>query len=180
MPRIARVTGLPAGDTNAVEAVGRTTLRRIVTRGRLRAARRADALEALALTTIGGCEARPAVAGTGAARAVDALGGAIQAATLGGSGAGTTRRLALAKTIDACADAAIRVSGAGSPVRSAGIRQHCSAGRARRIAGISEATLVVALAGVRIGALGTCRLISGQERTKAGGKCLQDTAARGP
>lgn len=112
------------------------------------------------MAAIGGGRAGPAGVVTGAARAVDAHGLAVEETALATDRAWTAGRLALAQAVETGADAAIRVSGAEGSVRSTGIRQHLSAGRARRIAGVSQATLVVGLAGVWIGALGASRVVS--------------------
>jgi len=180
MPGIAGIAGLPAGDADTVEAITIAALGRVRARRAVPAARGADALEALALTAIGGGSADRAIRVAGAARAVDAHGLAVEQAALGGDGAGTARRLALAYATDTGADAAIGITGAGDAIRPARIRQHLGARRARRVAGIPEAALRVGLARGRVGALGASWIVAQQERAHAARQCLQHTAARSP
>jgi hypothetical protein len=180
---MAVITGIahrPAGDTGTTETIGTAALCGVRALGAIASAVRADALEALAVTTVTIAGAGSAGIETCPARAVDAEGLTVEEAAFGADRAGAAGRLALAETIDTGADAAVGITGAGGSVRSTGVRQHLRAGQAPGIAGVSQTTLVVGLTRIWIGALGTSRAVAPQEQTEPAAKCLQDTATRRP
>jgi len=160
VPRIARGTHWATGDAGAVDAIRIATLGRVRALGAIAAAIRADTLETHTVAAIGGGGAGAAGVVAGATRAVDAHGLAVEETALAADSARAAGRLALAQAVETGTDAAIRITGAGDPIRSTGIRQHLCASRARCVAGVSQATLVVGLAGAWIGALGASRVVS--------------------